>query len=141
MKMWSRIREFVTFGIVGGINTVLNLVIYWVCMWFGIHYLLANAAGFIITVAISYVLNNIFTFRTSEGGNPGKPEWYFRTLLKVYVSYFATGMVLNSILLWFWNDLIGLNKNLAPVLNLFVTVPLNFLLNKLWAYRQTQKGN
>ncbi len=141
MKMWSRIREFVTFGIVGGINTVLNLVIYWVCMWFGIHYLLANAAGFIITVAISYVLNNIFTFRTSEGGNPGKPEWSFRTLLKVYVSYFATGMVLNSILLWFWNDLIGLNKNLAPVLNLFVTVPLNFLLNKLWAYRQTQKGN
>ena len=136
--MWSRMKEFVKFGIVGGINTGLNLVIYWICVGLGIHYLVANTVGFVITVAISYVLNNIFTFQPSDGG---KREWSFRTLFKVYVSYFATGMVLNSLLLWFWNDLIGINENLAPVLNLFVTVPLNFLLNKLWAYRNTKKEN
>lgn len=131
--MWSRIGEFVKFGIVGGINTVLNLVIYWICIWLGIHYLAANATGFVITVAISYVLNNIFTFRPTDGR---KAEWSLRTLFKVYLSYFLTGMVLNSLLLWFWNDLIGINENLAPVLNLFLTVPINYLLNKLWAYRK-----
>jgi len=111
-------------------------MIYWVCIWVGIHYLIANAAGFIITVAISYVLNNIFTFQPSKGG---RLAWSLKTLLKVYVSYFATGMILNSVLLWFWNDCAGINKNLSPVLNLFVTMPVNFLLNKLWAYRQAGK--
>ena len=55
--MWSRMKEFVKFGVVGGINTGLNLVIYWICVGLGIHYLVANTVGFVITVAISYVLN------------------------------------------------------------------------------------
>ena len=31
---------------------------------------------------------------------------------------------------------IRINQNLAPVINIFFTVPLNFLLNKFWAYRK-----
>lgn len=126
-------KQFLSFGTVGAINTVLSLMIYWACVRAGIHYLIANTVGFIITVAVSYVLNNIYTFK-----DVGKqPSWSFRTLLKVYISYFLTGMFINSILLWFWNDFIGINKNLSPVLNLFVTIPLNFVLNKLWAYKKT----
>lgn len=129
--MRKLIEQFIKFGLVGVVNTVLGLVIYWGCVALGIHYLLANAVGFVITVAISYVLNNLFTFKTKDG----QAEWSVRTLLKAYASYFTSGMVLNSILLWFWNDQIGLNENLAPVLNLFITVPVNFLFNKLWVYR------
>lgn len=124
-------RQFMSFGLVGGINTVLNLVIYCFCVNIGVHYLIANTISFLITVFISYVLNNLFTFRT-EGQ---KPEWCFQVLIKVYTFYFLTGMILNSLLLYFWNDFIGINQNLSPILNLFVTVPLNFILNKLWAYK------
>lgn len=125
-------KQFLSFGMVGGINTILGLMIYWICVNVGIHYLIANTVGFVITVAVSYVLNNIFTFK--DAGK--KTSWSFRILMKVYVSYFLTGMLLNSILLWFWNDFIGINKNLSPILNLFVTIPLNFVLNKLWAYKK-----
>ena len=82
--------------------------------------------------AISYVLNNIFTFRDSRNN----AEWSLVALLKVYFSYFFTGIVINSILLWFWNDRIGINKDLSPILNLFFTIPMNFVLSKLWAYRK-----
>ena len=117
---------------VGAVNTILGLAIYWICVSFGIHYLIANTIGFIITVAISYVLNNLFTFKDNEG----KRDWSLITLLKVYASYFLSGMILNSVLLWFWNDYIGINDKISPVLNLFVTIPLNFVLNKMWAYRR-----
>lgn len=130
-KIKGLAKQFVSFGIVGGINTLLSLAIYWICIHLGIHYLLANAIGFLITVFISYVLNNTITFR-KEGT---KPEWSLKVLLKVYASYFLTGMILNSVLLYFWNDIIGINQSLSPVLNLFITVPLNFLLNKIWAYK------
>lgn len=125
-------RQFIKFGLVGGINTILNLIIYWFCIRIGIHYLAANTIGFLITVAISYVLNNIFTFK-----NDGqKAEWSLKTLIKVYASYFMTGMILNSILLWFWNDYVGINENISPILNLIITVPLNFVLNRMWAYKK-----
>ena len=127
----SALLQFIKFGMVGGLNSILNIVIYWICVHCGMHYLIANAIGFVITVAISYVLNNIFTF--TEKGE--KVDWSFLKLLKTYVSYFMTGMVINSILLWFWNDYIGINENLSPILNLFVTVPLNFIINKFWVYR------
>lgn len=85
-------KQFINFGLIGGINTILNLVIYWICIRIGIHYLLANIIGFVITVTISYVLNNLFTFRDANQ----MVEWAFRTLLKVYVSYFFTGLLFRS---------------------------------------------
>lgn len=125
------IKQFVSFGLIGGLNTLLALGIYWLVVYLGGHYLLGSAVGFVITVAISYVLNNLYTFKGDE-----KPDWSLKKLLKVYVSYALTGLILNNFLLWLWIDVIGINKNIAPVINLFFTIPLNFLLNKLWAYKK-----
>ena len=129
--MKETIIQFVKFGLVGAINTVLSLVIYWICIWGEIHYLVANAIGFFITVTLSYVLNNIFTFRGDE-----KAEWALKGLCKVYISYSLTGLLLNSFLLWLWTSIFGINQNLAPVINLLFTIPLNFILNKKWAYKK-----
>lgn len=125
------LKQFIKFGFVGAINTVLGLVIYWLCVFLGIHYLAANAIGFFITVTLSYILNNLFTFKGDE-----KAEWSLSNLVKVYISYSITGLLLNSILLWLWTSVIGINENLAPIINLFFTIPLNFILNKTWAYKK-----
>ncbi len=125
------IKQFVSFGLIGGLNTLLSLGIYWLVIYLGGHYLVGSVLGFVITVAISYVLNNLFTFKGDE-----KPVWSLKNLVKVYVSYALTGLILNNILLWLWIDVLGINQNLAPVINLFLTIPLNFLLNKFWAYRK-----
>ncbi len=129
------IKQFTKFGLVGVINTILSLFIYWVCVGLGIHYLLANLTSFLIAVAISYILNNIFTFRVDNK----KARWSLYILLKVYVSYFLTGIVINSGLLWIWNDYVGINENISPILNLIITIPLNFFLNKIWAYRNNAR--
>ncbi len=136
-KIKALVKQIISFGIVGLIMTSISLVIYWLGVRFGVHYLLANAIGFVVSVAIGYVLNNVFTFR----GKEKNVEWSLASLLKVYVSYFFTGIILNSALLWFWNDHVGINENLSPVLNLFVSIPLNFILNKFWVYRdRTGRG-
>lgn len=129
------VTQFLRFGIIGAINSILNILIYWVCIYLGVHYFIANAVGFVITVAISYVLNNKYTF--SEKGI--STEWSLRKLMRAYASYFVTGILLNSFLLWIWNERLGIDVNLAPVLNLFITVPLNFFINKFWVYRKSVK--
>lgn len=125
------IKQFISFGLIGGLNTILSLGIYWLIVNLGGHYMLGNAVAFFITVAISYVLNNIFTFK-----GEGKAEWSFKNLIKVYISYGLTGLLLNTFLLMIWIDWLGINENIAPVINLFFTIPLNFLLNKFWAYKK-----
>lgn len=124
-------KQFVSFGLIGGINTLLSLGIYWLAVYLGTSPFVATAIGFVITVFISYVLNNIFTFK-----GEGKAEWSLRTLAKVYVSYSLTGLFLAEALLYLWINVLGINENIAPILNLFFTIPLNFLLNKLWAYKK-----
>lgn len=137
-KISELVKQLTIFGLIGGLNAFLSLIIYWCCVGIGIHYLFANAIGFILTVAISYVLNNIFTFRY-EGQ---EMEWSIRKMLRAYASYFMTGMILNSVLLWLWNGIIGIDEKLSPILNLILMIPLNFLLNKVWVFnREREKTN
>lgn len=128
--MKDTIVQFLKFGFVGGINTVLSYVIYYVlCIIMGWNYLVSQGVAWFITVFISYILNNIMTFSDGE-----KPEWSIRSLVKVYVSYSITGLFLATLLSWIWVDLLSISKALAPIINLLFTIPLNFILNKYWAY-------
>lgn len=132
--MKKSIIQFIKFGIIGGMNTVLSLLIYWCGIYLGVHYFLANTIGFVITVCISYVLNNLFTFRDKAE----KVSWSFAALIKVFVSYSITGFFLNNILLYISIDLLKISEVVAPVINLFFTIPTNFVLNKFWAYKDTK---
>lgn len=127
----NSIIQFVKFGIVGGLNTVLSYAIYFVCIRMGIHYAIANLIAFVITVFISYLLNGNFVFREE-----GKRGFDIRALLKVYASYSLTSFFLTTLLLWIEVDIWGLPEEIGPVINLFITVPVNFILNKFWAYRK-----
>jgi putative flippase GtrA len=54
--------------------------------------------------------------------------------MKTYLTYGATWL-LSSMLLWLEVNIFEINAWLAPVINLLVTIPLNFFLNKYWAFR------
>ena len=55
--------------------------------------------------------------------------------IKTYISYSFTGLFLNSILLILWVKICGISEFIAPVINLVVSVPLNFMINKFWAFK------
>ena len=52
------------------------------------------------------------------------------------MSYAFTGLFLNSVLSILWVEIVGLPKLIAPIINLLVSVPINFLLNKFWTFKQ-----
>ena len=60
--------QFVKFGMVGALNTVLSYLITNAC-YYGLHFheQLCNLITFVITVFISYLLNSRFVFRQNEG--------------------------------------------------------------------------
>lgn len=126
--------QFIKFAIIGFSNTLISYLVYVTGVYFGLHYLLASVMGFVISVLNSFYWNNKYVFRQEEGE---RNLWY--TLAKTFLSYGATGLVLANILLYLWVDILHISEYLGPIINLMITVPLNFVLNKFWAFRITGK--
>lgn len=123
--------QFLKFGIVGLSNTAVSLLIYYGFLWLNADwYLWGNAVGWVVGVANSYFWNHRYVFATSASGWRAEGKRIGRT----YLSYGAT-LGLSQGLLYLEVDILAFSPGLCPLLNLLVTVPLNFLLNKFWAFR------
>lgn len=136
-KNWEGFMQFVKFGIIGLSNTVisyiLNVAVLLILSPFSVSwdFFAGNMVGFLLSVLWSFYWNNHFVFTMQEGQQ--RSVW--KALLKTYLAYGFTGIILNNILSWLWITKFGISKFIAPVINLIVSVPLNFIINKLWAFR------
>lgn len=123
--------QFMKFGLVGISNTLISYIIYVAFVYLGFHYLIGSVAGFIISVLNSYYWNNKYVFKKSDDE---KRVWW-KVLLKTYVAYSFTGLFLNNIILASIIEIFHVPVYIGPIICLIVTIPINFVLNKLWAYR------
>lgn len=126
--------QFVKFGLVGVSNTVLHYFIYLACTLAGMQYMLANFMAFTISVVNSFYWNNKYVFKDESTIKRS----LFATFVKTYISYGMTGIVLNSALLYIEIDIWRMNKLIAPLANLLITIPLNFIINKFWAFKNNE---
>ena len=134
------LTQFVKFGLVGVTNTLLGYGIYMLVIWLltpynlPYDYFIGSVLGFIISVLWSFFWNNKLVFNEDAGKRN-----ILKSLMKTYLSYAATGIVLSNILLYIFVDLMGISKAVAPFIGLLITVPLNFVMNKYWAFRKDKK--
>lgn len=132
--------QFVKFGIVGVSNTIISYVLYAGCLLIfrgigiltGIDYIVAQVIQFILSVLWSFYWNNKYVFELKKG----EKRSLWKSLLKTYVSYSFTGLFLSSILLVLWVQILGISEFIAPIINLLISVPLNFIINKFWAFKK-----
>jgi len=130
--MLGRIKQFIKFGIVGVSNTLISYVVYVVLVYFKTHYIVASIIGFIISVLNAYYWNNKYVFKEQEC----EQRIWWKTLVKTFAAYAGTGLALSNVLLIIWVEWAGVSEMLAPILNLLITVPLNFVMNKYWAFKK-----
>lgn len=127
------IIQFIKFGLVGVSNTLISLLVYYILVYFKCNYIIANTLGFIISVLNAYYWNNKYVFKQNkEVENAPKSKW--KKLLKVYASYGVT-FLLSTFLLYVMVDCLHVSEYIAPIINLCITIPLNFIFNKFWAFK------
>jgi putative flippase GtrA len=120
---------------VGVSNTLVAYAVYSVLVYIHIYYILANVSAFVISVLNSFYWNNKYVFKSE-----GKYRSIIISLLKTFFVYSFTGLVLSNILLFLLVDVMRISKYIAPFFGLFITVPLNFFLNKFWTFRPGNAG-
>lgn len=122
------IFQFVKFGLVGVSNAIVLLAVYYVLLYVNVHYIIAYTIGFILSVLNAYFWNNQYVFKQARAT-------FWNKLLKCYVSYITTFFI-STIFLYFWVDIIGISEKIAPIINICITTPINFVMNKLWAFKR-----
>lgn len=135
-KKRQTFKEFLQFGLVGVSNTIISYLLYVVTLLLvsksGVKfdYIIANIVSWLLSVLWSFYWNNKFVFKKEEG----EKRNIWAALFKTYVSYGFTGLILNNILSGLWVSVLHISKMLAPIINLVISIPINFFMNKLWAF-------
>lgn len=138
-ETFASFMQFVKFGLIGLSNTILFYVVYLPCLMIfrllrvftNIDYVVAQVLAFSFSVLWSFFWNNKVVFVLEK--DEKRSLW--KALIKTYLSYSFTGLFLNSILLIFWVRVCFISETIAPMANLIISVPLNFVINKYWAFR------
>ena len=131
----SQIAQFIKFCVVGASNALVAYISYTAFLllfeelkWFpNYDYVLAQYISFFISVLWSFYWNNKYVFERTE-------KWYFR-LIKMLIVYSVTGIILSTALLYLMIDVLGMHKLVAPIINIIIGLPINYLLNKKWAFK------
>lgn len=133
----NSLKQFIKFGLVGVSNTIISLGITYGIIFISHHFdwiiaeswlvFISSLIGFIVSVLNSYYWNNKYVFKKTNTGN----LW---PLIKSYICYGSTWF-LSYVLTFVFANLMCLSVILVPVLSIIVAIPLNFLMNKFWAFK------
>ncbi|MBR5407076.1 MAG: Coenzyme F420 hydrogenase/dehydrogenase, beta subunit C-terminal domain [Lachnospiraceae bacterium] len=127
-KMFGRFEQFIKFSFVGVSNTVISLAVYYICIFLGLHYMLAYTLGFLLSVCNAFFWNNRYVFTNKQ------EKSIVRAFLKVLTSY-GFSFLLSLVLMGLLVDILKIPQVIAPLLKMTVTIPINFVLNKVWAFK------
>ncbi|EPC84308.1 hypothetical protein Lpp37_00927 [Lacticaseibacillus paracasei subsp. paracasei Lpp37] len=126
--MRQKLKQFIGFGLVGGVNTILTYLIY-LTLYQLINPTAAMGVGYGLTSMFGLFLNDTWVFKA-------KDRRQLKTVAPRYYLSYGLTFILSLVLTSFWNDFLRLPKPLAPMFALMITVPTNFLLSKFWVFRE-----
>ena len=100
-------KRFLKFGMVGGIGTIVNLVIFALLSFAGVNYMLSSVMAFVIAATSNYLLNSILVFN-DRGHKRSKTLWakfmcvsIFSLLINLSVLYIMENYIM-PVLMNFW---------------------------------------
>ena len=129
-KTKNDLLQFIKFGLVGVSNTLVAWICYYLFLWIDEDlYIVGSVVGGIVSIANAFYWNDKFVFKSNNNDWRSK----LKRLGKTYISYGGTSLF-GLFLLWVEVRFLGVRKLLAPPLNLIITIPLNFMLNRNWTF-------
>jgi len=121
-------KQFLLFCIVGASNTLITMGVYALLLKLGVPYLIASPIGYACGVVNGYLWSSKVVFKKKKTVNNATKF--------LVVNLIVIGVNIGLMLLWV--EVFSIHRILAQVLTICFTMPLNFILNKIWTYRSKE---
>ncbi len=122
-------REFLSFLIVGGINTVSNVIFSTIYAQFIPNTTLAFFPGYVTSNLVSYLLNSKLTFKEKLG---------IVKFIKFFVSYIPN-FVIQTVIVYLFDKFINGPSIIAYAAAAIIGVPVTFVFMKIFAFRKKEE--
>jgi dolichol-phosphate mannosyltransferase len=123
-EAYRRHKEFVFFGIVGGLGTIVNLLMLYLGIEFlGFVELIASIVAIEISIIHNFFLNNFWTFKKRK-----HKKNFLERFLWFQFGSLAT-MSINAIVFYIGFSLLGIHYLIAQLIGIIIAFLLNFLLS------------
>ena len=123
----SLLVQMVKFGLVGGVNTALTLAVIFLLSGVArADYRVANASGYAVGLASSFILNRVWTFR-SAGNVAVQIAKFLLVFALCYAAQFSLLVLMVGSLRW--------SSPIAQVLAMAVYTAAGFVLGRVFVYR------
>ena len=122
------IKEFIKFGVVGGIGTLINIIILFLLTEkVGVYYLISAIFSFIVAMSGNFILNKIWTFKENVKLGIGKKYLQFGLVS-------VSALLVNLFFLYLFTEIFGIYYIISQILAIGIALIINFLGNKIWTF-------
>lgn len=133
---WDKIKslffELIRFSLAGGLCFIVDYgIMVALKELLGVHYLIAAAAGFTVSVVLNYILCVVWAFKGVEKSNK-----------KIMAAFFITSLVglgLNQLFMWIFVDLIHIYYMIAKIITVVLVMVWNYITKKKALYMKRKE--
>lgn len=125
MKILQQVAKF---GVVGVLNTAIDLGVLNLLVYFGIGVLFANTISTGLAITNSFLWNKYWTFRDKD------TAWH-RQIIPFFISAIV-GLLLSNLLVYIFHIRMGWDLNLVKIGSFVIIFWWNFYIPKLFIFKR-----
>lgn len=131
-QLYKKYEEMILYVFFGGLTTLVNIIVFFVMnTLMGIHYLIANAAAWILSVLFAYVTNRRWVFKSKCRG--------ISAVFKEFAMFVGARVMSGAgdmLIMFLCVDVINVPSLVAKILSNVFVVIFNYLFSKLIIFRE-----
>ncbi len=136
-KLYKKYEEIINYLIVGGLTTVVSLIVYYGCVLTfldpknALELQIANIISWIISVAFAYITNRIFVFKS-------KNKNYFKEIVSFVGARIAT-LFMDMFTMFLLVTVLNGNDKIAKIISQIIVIVANYVFSKLFVFKKSKK--
>lgn len=133
LKIYKKYEEIILYGIVGVINTIISLSVYFICVntflnaEVALELQFANIISWVVGVTFAYVTNRIFVFKS-------KSKDILNEAISFVLSRIAT-LLIDMGIMFLFVTLLHQNDTLFKIISQIVVIVSNYVFSKLFVFK------
>ncbi len=137
IELYKKYKEFINYVIVGGLTTLVSMVIFYGSTWTfldgndALELQIANVISWTGAVIFSYFANRIFVFESKE-----------KNILKEFFAFISSRLLtllLDMGTMFVLSTLLQVNYNISKIIAMVLVTVGNYVISKVFVFKK--KGN